>query len=512
MAYSIIIKNGTIIDGVGTKSFVGDIGIKKDIISKIGDLSQENADFVFDATGFMVSPGFIDVTCHSDVYGTLFHAPLQESLITQGVSTILLGNCGESLAPLVKKESLSGLERWTNLSINADWNSMEEYFESIQKNGIGVNCATLVGQETLLRNSEDSNGRLFLLEKSLKEGAWGLSSNFSFHNLSEGLKEETKILLKKVQKANGLFKIHLRDEGKNFLPAVVFAVELARQTGVRTVISHFKAIGREAWLDFDKALNIIEGARKDNVNISFDVFPYLRTGSQLISLLPLWAREGNNQDIIKRLSNSVSLQHIIYYLKNITLHPERILIASASEDKKIVGKNLKSISQDYGKSPEETIVEILKTNNLNVAIFGLSILSKNLLIALKKEYSAVSSNGLGLNLSFMKSDDLAHPRSFGAFSRFISKLIPVANLTIEEAIKKITSIPASMLGLKDRGILKKDFIADINVFDYSNFKDASTYSNPYKYSSGVKFLLISGNVVFLREQFLGKFGRILKKT
>ena len=512
MAYSVIIKNGTIIDGTGSAPFAGDIGIKKDVISKIGDLSQETADFVFDAAGLTVSPGFIDITNHSDVYGTIFYASLQESLLTQGISTILLGNCGESLAPLAKIESLSGLERWTNLPINADWNSVEEYFKSLEKNGIGVNCATLVGQETLLRNSDDPKGRLFLLEKSLEEGALGLSSNFSFHYLTEILKEETKIFLKKIKKANGIYKIHLRDEGKDFLPAVAFAVELARQSGVLTVISHFKAVGKDAWADFLKAINIIEIARKDGVNVSFDVFPYLRTGSHLIALLPLWAKAGDMKDIVRKLSDLKSLEHILDYLRSITLHSDRILIASAFKDKNIVGKSLKAISEDYGKSPEETIIEILKANNLNVTIFGRSIFQENLITAIKKEYSCVSSDGAGYNLSFEKTHDFVHPRSFGAFPRFISKIARSANLTLEEAVKKVTSIPAAMLGLENRGILKKNFIADINVFDSNNFKDASTYLNPYKYSSGVRCLLISGDPAFLDGQFLGKFGRIIKKA
>lgn len=510
--YSIVIKNGTIVDGTGGAPFLADIGIKKNIISTIGDLSEEKADFIFDATGFFVSPGFIDITNHSDAYGTLFYAPLQESLMAQGVSTILLGNCGESLAPIVKKESIS---------INANWNSMEEYFSEIEKVGIGVNCATLVGHETLLRNSDDLEGRLFLLEKSLKEGALGMSSNLSFHDLNDGLMEEIKIFLKKVKKAGGIYKIHLRDEGKGFLPAVVAAIHLARDTGVRTIFSHFKAVGRSSWPDFNKALNIIEKAREEGTaNISFDVFPYLRTGSKLVSLLPLWAQEGSKEDVLERLSEKATAEHIIYDLKNITLHPERILIAEAGEAKKITGKTLLRISRDWGKSPEEAILEILKINNLNVTIFGRTINQKNLISALQKDYSVVSSNGAGYDLSFKKSGDLPHPRSFGAFPRFISKLAPAANLKIEEAIKKITSIPASMLGFKNRGILKRGFLADINVFDYKNFRDTATYSNPFRYSSGVKLLLVSGNIAFLggldkfitREQFLGKFGRIIKKT
>jgi len=502
MSYSVIIKNGTIVDGTGSPVFLGDIGIKKDIISKIGDLSQEKADFVFDASGFYVSPGFIDLTSHSDNYGTLFNSPLQESLLSQGVTTILLGNCGKSLAPIIKEESVT---------LNSNWNTMKEYLNSLEKIGVGPNCATLVGQETLFKNGQNPEERMFLLEKSLKEGAFGMSSNFSFHNLTEELKEETINFLKKIKKENGLYKIHLQDEGKNFLPSVVSVVDLARQSGVRAVISHFKAVGRGAWPDFKKAIDIIERVRKDGVDISFDVFPYLRTGSRLVSLLPMWAKDGSDNEILERLNNQTIRDHIIYDLQNMTLHSENILIAAASENKKIIGKTLQQISLNLEKTPEETLLEILKINNLSVSIFGRVVNSKNLFNALNRDYSAISSNGAGYNLNFKKSLDLVHPRSFGAFPRFISKLSREANLTIEQAIRKVTGIPASLLGLKNRGILKEGFTADINIFDKNNFKDLATYLSPYKYASGIKLLLISGKPVFFEERFIGKFGKILKK-
>jgi N-acyl-D-amino-acid deacylase len=280
---------------------------------------------------------------------------------------------------------------------------------------------------------------------------------------------------------------------------------------VRTVISHFKAVGRGVWPDFIKAINIIDSARKSGVDISFDVFPYLRTGSPLVSLLPLWAKEGSKKDILDRLQSSANSEYLIRDLKNITLHPEHIIFASASEDKKIIGKTLEKISQDYGKSPEEVIVEILKTNNLDITILGRVISYKNLISALQNEYSAVSSNGAGYDLSFAKFGNLVHPRSFGAFPRFISKLVPAANLKIEDAIKKLTSIPASMLGFKNRGVLKNGFLADITAFDFNGLKDTSTYFHPYQYSSGIKLLLISGQIAFLKEKFMGKFGKIIKR-
>lgn len=494
MAYSIIIKNGKIFDGTGAEPFYSDIGISGNKISYIGDLSGEKFGKIIDASGLCVAPGFIDLTSHSDVYGTLFYSPMQESMLTQGITTILVGNCGESLAPIVKKESIQELERWTNLSLSVNWNSMEEYLNFFQKNSLGVNMATLVGRETLYRNAETIEEREFLLLNSLKEGAWGLSSSFLFNGQNEALEQETVNLFNIVKKYNGICKIHLRDEGKNFLPAVAATIDLARRSKARVVISHMKAIGREAWLDFPNALSMIRRARAEGVDIYCDAFPYLRTGSQLVALLPEWAREGSNQEILARLKNSDTKNKILSSLNKITIHAEKILLASAGEDKKIVGHTLEKIASELEISPEEAILEILLLNNLNVTIFGKTLNPQNLISFFKENYACAATDGAGYNLSFADFKNLVHPRAFGAFPRFLSVIASKANLQMEEAIKKITSLPASLLGLTDRGIIKKGFIADIAIFDPLILKDLSTYKNPFNYSMGMKFVLISGEI------------------
>ena len=512
MAFSVIIKNGKIFDGAGSEPFYADIGITDDKISKIGDLSGENSGRVIDASGLFVSPGFIDLTSHSDVYGTLFHRPMQESMLTQGVTTILVGNCGESLAPIAKKESLLELERWTNLSLNANWNSMSEYLDSLKKNGLGVNVATLVGEETIARNSEQSGQKEFLLSRSLKDGAWGISINFSFHGGNGASQQETLNLLKMVKKYKGVCKIHLSDEGKNFLPAVVATIDLARRSEARVIISHMKAIGREAWEDFESALSIIERARFEGVDIYCDTFPYLRTGSSLLALLPQWAREGSNEEILARLENEESKNKIVFALQKITLHPDRILLASAGKDKKIIGRTLEKIATELGMGHESAIIEILKLHNLNATIFGKTINPENLISLLKKNYVCVASDGAGYDLSFADFGNLAHPRSFGTFPRFLKVYASKTNLKMEEAIKKITSLPASLLGLSDRGIIKKGSIADIAIFDPLTLKDLSTYKTPFNYSVGVKFVLISGNIALNEGEIVANpFGKILIK-
>lgn len=494
MAYSILIKNGLIADGKGGEPFRGDIAISNDKIADIGPNLGTGAEKIIEAGGFCVSPGFIDITNHSDVYGTLFFAPMQESMLMQGVTTILVGNCGQSLAPLITKNAINDLERWTTgFSVPIDWTEMKDFHKTLEKVGTGVNVATLVGQETLKRNSEKIEPALILLDSALRDGAWGLSSNFNFAAWSQDLEFETLELLKIVKKYDALYKVHLRDEGKDFLPSVAAVLRLARLSGARTVISHFKAVGRGAWKDFDGALKMIKVAEGEGLQISFDFFPYLRTGSMLVSLLPTWAKSGSGEEILRRVSDKYTKEQILDSLNKMTIHPERIMIASASHDKPIVGKTLKEISENSGMMPEELIIEILKISQLNVTVFGCTINQKNLLKAASYPGSIVSSDGAGYNLAFKNSGDLAHPRSFGAFPRFLGLVSKKAGIGLGEAIRKMTAFPAEKIGLHNRGLIAKGQIADIAAFT-SDFKDQGTYKNPYNYADGVKFLILSGRL------------------
>jgi len=513
MAYSILIKNGIVIDGTGTPPKKADVGISGNYIKDIGDLSGSSADKVIDASGKFVTPGFVDLTNHSDTYATIFSNPSQDSMIRQGVTTSLFGNCGESLAPIVKKETLLALNKWVTASeINLDWNSMSEYYKALADLRPGVNIATLVGHETLRRNVASPDEMVLLLESAMVQGAWGLSSNFSFSNWGDAL-PETTTLLKLVKRFNGLYKIHLRDEGKNFLPSVASLIDIARITGVRTVISHIKAIGKSSWGDFVKALRMIGLAKESDMEIYFDFFPYMRTGSMLINLLPSWAREGGDNLILKRISDPSDAARIINELKAITLHADRIFIASAKTDKKIVGKTLAEISLKVSMSPEEVILEILKINSLNVTFFGKTIVGKNLILASYHKDSVLASDGAGYDLNFQNAGNLVHPRSFGAYPRFFSVLAPKAKLKPEEAILKMTSLPAKILGLNDRGKLSKNFLADIAVFDELSFRDKATYKDPYRFPEGMKCVIVNGSVAYEEgSEQIERKGIILKKN
>ena len=494
MAYAILIKNGLVIDGTGTPPYQADVGILGKRISDIGKLG-DTGEIVIDATNQYVTPGFIDLTSHSDTYGTLFASPMQESLLMQGITTVVIGNCGYSLAPITSSAPLEDLKRWTTISpFNIDWGSVGEFYATLKQFGVGVNVATLVGHETLKKNTTSTEEQLLLLARSLEEGAWGLSSNFSFANLSLKTKEEIQELLKIVAQYKGLYKVHLGDEGQNLLPELAEVLALVRAAGVRTTISHFKAIGRKAWKDFKRALLMLDRARQEGLDITFDIFPYLRTGSMLLSFLPPWAREGDSAMILNRLMNPQTYQFILKDLERMTLRPERILIASAQYQKIHVGKTLGRIAQDLGISPESAILELLRANNLAVNIFGKTLKSQNIIDGLLEHAAIIASDGAGYDLSLLSVHDLAHPRSFGAFARFFGVVAPRIKMKPETAMYKITGAPAKALGIHDRGVIAKNAVADVIVFNPETFRDSATYRQPHQYAEGITLTVVNGEI------------------
>lgn len=533
MPYSILIKNGTIIDGTGNKPYKADIGIEKDTISKIAPTITEGAELTIDASGKLVSPGFIDITTHSDIYWTLFSEPSQESFLKQGITTIIGGHGGFSLAPLLNTDILESLNKKTLAGkANINWQTFEEFFAELQKHNFGVNFATFVGFENLQKNVLGATARkankkeiqsmVALLEISLKAGAFGLSTNLS--SASSGLAEKDEIieLFRTAKNRNALTCHHLEDEGKNLLPSLSRLIMLARASGAKCHISHFKALGRTAWSNFENALNMIELARKDGVDITCDFFPYTATGSNLLSLLPAWFLSESKENILKLLEDKKTRLDITEYIKSLTLHYDKIIISSTLHDTGSVGKSIRKLSQISGVKEEEVLLELLKINELEVSIFNEVVLGEHLEILATKPYIACSSDGIGYDLEIIKKNksfassaviNLPHPRSFGSFPRFIKNFSREKQLiTIEEAVRKSSGLPAKILGIKGRGVIEKNNFADIIIINQETLENKSDYGNPFEYSSGIEHVVVNG-ILALHENKLknANGGKIIKK-
>src|SRR3989344_2709082 len=442
-SYSAIIKNATIFDGSGDSPKKSDIGIEGDRVAKIGDLNSEHASVEIDASGLYAVPGLIDLTNHSDTHWTLFDYPSQENLLYQGVTTIIGGNCGSSLAPLTRPSDIGDLQKWADVSkANINWQSFGEFIREVENHRMAINFGSFVGHGTARRasgmdvglaaNQDDLKKILYLIHASMEEGALGISTGLGREHSQAADDEEVLSILSQVKGLSGTSVHHLADEGAGIVGAVSRIVSLSRASNSKSHISHFKVLGKKSWPKQKSALEIIERARADGLKITADFFPYTATGSDLYLLLPEWAVSGQSSDILEKLSND----------------------------------NMKN-----------KITELLATNDLQVSIFNEAISEENLFELSKKDYTAISSDGYGLSPGKTGSN-LTHPRSFGAFSRAFKMLVrEMGILTWEEAVRKMTALPAEIAGLNNRGSLKKGFFADIAVFDPLTIGDTADYKN-----------------------------------
>lgn len=534
MSYDIIIKNGTVFDGTGNIPKKEDIGIKDNEIKKVGDLQKDNADTIIDASGHYVTPGFIDMTTHSDTHWTIFTQPSQESFIRQGITTIFGGNCGISLAPLVKTDNIEGIEQWVDTSkTNINWQTMGEFLSELEKRSLPLNFGTfvgfntihwgIIGRESVIPTKDQINQLKFLLNDSIKNGAFGLSTSFGALNRNFSMDKEI-IEIFKIAADNGVItKHHLEDEGKNILPSLSQLLNFARESGVKIHLSHLKALGKTGWSYFNSLLAMIENAKKEGINITCDFFPYTSTGSNLYMLLPSWIKNRKPNQILEILRSRENSERkgLLDYFKELTLHYDRITVASAFQSWEHVGKTIQEISDISGLPPEEIVLNLLSANNLRVSIFNEVILEKNIYLLAEKDYSAIASDGVGYDISSnisnkasskVSSIDLPHPRSFGTFPKALRMFaIERKNITWEKAIYKMTGLPAEILNLEKRGKIKKNNYADIIIFDPKELIDLSNYENPFSFSVGIKYVLINGKIVLKDEKIFEKSaGKLLK--
>lgn len=524
--YDYVIKNGEIFDEEIRDFKTGDLGISGEKIKKIGVIDEHDGLNIIDAKGKVVAPGFIDLTSHSDTFWTIFSAPHQQSLLTQGVTTILGGNCGTSLAPLASPKNIQAIQKWTDVSgVNFNWQTVSEFLNEIEQYKLGVNFGTLVGHGTLRRNviGDETRGAQkreleeikTMLSKSLDQGAFGISFNLAAAHEAGASPEEIIELCKIVSEKKGLVKHHLEDEGRNILPALVRLVNYARESKAKTQISHFKAVGRKAWEKFKDAVSLIENAREEGISLTADIFPYNRTGSSLYLLLPNWVRKNSKDFILNYLKNSEERKAVLEYLRGLTLHYEKIIVGATLRDKSVLGKTISEISEKSEVPPEEVILNLIETNDLSVSIFNEAIKRENTEEMLAKPYVSYATDGAGYDILRKNKNNIryAHPRSFGTYPKVLKDFVREKKLlSLGEAIYKMSSLPAEILGLSDRGFLKEKMFADIVVFNAENVTDKSDFKNPFQLSEGMEWVFVSGEPAIENGEFkFSRNGRVLRR-
>ncbi len=514
--YVLIIENGYVIDGTGSPCFQADIGIKDERIIKMGSLKRDEALNRIDATGRVVSPGFVDIHSHSDF--NILNAPFESNKIRQGVTTEVTGHCGYSLFP-VTQESLPHFEllmKSNNMKLKIDWFSAKDFLDKVENQGVGVNFVPLVGHgiirmlamgfEARKATKEEMGKMKEFLKEAMEDGVFGFSTGLGyppgcFSDISELID-----LAKVVAGYRGVYTTHLREQGDNLIESVQEAIKIGEDSGVAVNISHIKAVGKKNWGKVKKALELVEEARNRKVSAICDFYPYNGTNQSLSSLLPNWIHEGGNEKLKERLTDVETIKRLEEEMgkKDLDFWSSIVIAEVKNEkNKELEGKTIAEISKMWDKNPIGTMCELLLEESFAVGVICKVVSEEDLRFVAKNPYVAVGSDGFAL------PDEIegfkGHPRNFGTFPRFLGSFVLKEGVTtLEEAIRRITSLPTTFLGIKDRGLLKEGMYADIVVFNSEDITDKSTYEMPNRYPEGIEYVIVNGQI----QIEMGKYHRI----
>lgn len=525
--YDLVINNGTIVDGYSDEKFVGSVGISGDKIIKIAK-TQLQGDKGIDAKGLIISPGFIDLHTHSET-GMILDNRIENKLF-QGVTTDITGNCGVSLfpKPLDPKYTNEFRDYCSNLligldKINGGFYDFRGFYEVLLNNKTAINCGALVGHGTLricamgFSDRHTTEGELTimknLLEKELEIGTLGMSFGLFYPPGSYASNYELIELAKILKKHNAILTAHIRDEGEEIFDSIQEIINIAKETGVQVHISHIKLMSKSQWGKAEELISTIRNAKNEGIKISCDQYPYLATSTMLSALVPAWVHEGGTLKMLERLNSNRQVSSP--QIKDIISKrggANRIKIAYTFGTKKeYEGEFLSKIANSLKLKAEEAVIKILTQCEGKVNAIYFSMTDEDVYCFLKNKNIVIASDGFAVDFENRIGGGLPHPRSFGTFPKFVRLCRDKNLLSIEDAIRKITSIPAHIFGLNNIGEIKEGKYADITIFDWDEFTDNATYENPFQKPSGLKYVVVSGKIVVSNGEITSnRPGRIIK--
>jgi N-acyl-D-amino-acid deacylase len=520
LGYDIVIKNGRVLDGTGNPWYYADIGVEKGKITEIGRL--DDAEKMIDASGHIVAPGFIDIHSHSDL--TVLIDPMAQSKIRQGVTTEVIGQCGNSAAPMndwVRDYRNKYNRNQVPDDFELNWSTMKSYMDLVDKQGSAVNIAPVVGHGTIrmnimgYENREPSTSELDdmrgLIRETMKYGAWGMSTGLIYPPSVYGKQPEITELAKVVSEFDGVYFSHIRGEGDTLLDAVTEACEIGRDSGTRVQIAHFKASGRNNWGKTKQSLALVHKYREEGVEVTFDQYPYIASSTGLASLLPHWSHEGGASKLMEYLGDPAMREKMAADM-NIRYHWDELLVTNAKNHPQYNGKNLQQVAEMMGKEPLTAYFDLLEMENTQVpsVMFGMN--EEDVRRVMQSPYMMVGSDGSAIAPEGIWEKNVPHPRLYGTFPRVIGYYVREGVLPLQEAVRKMTGAPAQKLGFRDRGLIKKGMRADITVFDPEKVEDVATFTDPQRYAAGIPYVIVNGEVVIYENEHTGNLpGKALRK-
>ena len=502
----VVLANGRVVDGTGAPWFRADVGLRGDRIAAVGDLSHAKARRRVDLHGLTVSPGFIDMLGQSEL--NLLVDNRAESKIRQGITSELTGE-GISPAPMNAtwiEENRDWLRRY---KVRIDWTDLAGYFRRLRRARPAINVGVLVGAGQVrgvvlgLSDVQPDAAQLramqALVEKAMEQGALGVSTGLIYPPGAYAKTPELVALAQAAAKHGGIYATHLRSEGKQIVPALEEAFTIGREARLPVEIWHLKVSGKSMWGRMKEVTELIEQARARGIDVTADLYPYVASANNLDSSIPDWAHAGGTDAMLARLRDPKDRARILEQLPRDGFSPDTILLLSClnPELKPYMGRRLPDVAHELGVTPGEAMLDLVARDrgNVGVARFGMS--EEDVQLALGKPWTSIDLDYGGRALDGpLSTEGSAHPRAFGTMPRVLGHYVREVKLfSLEEAVRKMTSLPARRLNLQDRGVLRVGMKADLAVFDPETIRDVATFEKPLAYPEGVVHVLVNGRFV-----------------
>lgn len=521
--YDILLKNLKIVDGTGAPAFYGSIAIKGDTIAAIGKVTG-SAGLELDLSGLVAAPGFIDMHNHSDK--SIFDEPMARNYTSQGVTTLVVGNCGASAAPFSEKNRkyLKDMELTAD---DHDWTTFGKYLSDLDKQEKAVNIAALVGHgnvrgavlgmEARKPTQKELENMKTLVREAMADGAFGMSSGLIYDPGVFADTDELTELSRVVAEYGGVYSTHIRNESDLLVESVIETINIGRRSGARIQVSHHKASGKRNWGLVRNTLELMEYYRRFGLEITCDVYPCTMCSTDLYSFFPNWSRQGGKEEFLSIIKDDEIRKKIKWQLtrpsedwENILLDAgfDELIIASSKKLREFEGKTTAEIARELKMDPYDTVFYLIE-NDPEISVIAGGMSEDDVRYIIKHPLSMIGSDG------YVKKpgEGVPHPRNYRAFTKVLERYVREEGiLSLEQAVHKMAYCAAWKLGLQDRGLIKQGFKADISIFDFWNVKYGSEFGDPHHYSKGMTHVIINGRFAIRDEKFTGEFsGKALIK-
>ncbi|MGB6308219.1 MAG: D-aminoacylase [Steroidobacteraceae bacterium] len=529
--FDLVIANGHIVDGTGSPWYSGDVGIRAGRIAAIGNLGAAAAKRRIDAAGDVVAPGFIDMLGQSEF--TILVDPRLPSKIYQGITTEITGE-GNSAAPMMGQARVEAAQTLQHYGLKADWQTLGEYFGRLERQGIGINLASYVGATTVREivigdeNRPPTAAELArmqaLVREAMEQGAVGVSTALEYAPAPYAGTDELIALASAAAPYGGIYATHMRSEGDSINAALDETFRIAREAHISTEIWHLKVAGKRNWGQMPDVIKRIEAARAAGLDVSANTYAYTAWFNDMSAFVPPWAHDGGNEKMIRRLKDPATRARILKDIKTPSGSwdnewdevpgPESILVGVVKNPAlhSLQGQTIAAIAKSRGKDPLDTLLDILVEDDgfTQCAVFGMQ--EDDVALALVQPWVSIDNDSSGTSPEGRLGEEHPHPRAYGTFPRILRKYVREEHrLSLEDAIRKFSALPAQRMRLTDRGVLKRGLWADVVVFDPAVVADRSTFSEPNQLAVGMRWVLVNGVPVIADGQMTGaKPGQVLR--